>query len=218
MFRILGSPHTIDELRGYTLAKNVSRSDVPIIVIDDMPFSPLEVLRRHDFNIKQLTDIQDINTVTPYEIICCDIRGVGRHFQSPDEGGHLIQEFRKRFPFKIIIGYSAKQHDAAFNKYFSLCDYIPKKDLAPDDWVEYLDIAIVECTSPIRQWKKIHHVLVDMEVSARHLLRLEDNFVRSILNPRIHFPEQKASSSLPADARAVLQSFAGSLLFHFVVT
>ncbi len=217
MVWIFGSPHTVNELRGHTLAKSVSRTDVPIIVIDDMPFSPLEVLRRHDFKIKQLTDIEDINTVMPYEIICCDICGVGRHFQSPDEGGHLIQEFRKRFPFKIIIGYSAKQHDAAFNRYFSLCDYIPKKDLSPDDWVEYLDSAIEQCTNPIQQWKKIHHVLVDMEVSATYLLRLEDNFVRSILKPGTIFPDQKTSSPLPADARAVLQSFAGSILFHLVV-
>ncbi len=205
---------SIEDLRLHSFSNPVERKEVSILVIDDNEFSYLELLRRHDFNIKQLNDIHDIQAVSSYDIVLCDIKGVGKHFGSPDEGGHLIQEIKKRYPFKILIGYSAKQHDPEFNRYFSLCDFIPKKDVGLDEWVDILDKAIADAVSPMNQWRAIHHQLVDMNIGSQQVVRLEDNFVRAVLHRTVKFPEERQARRLPQEARTLLADFAVSLLFR----
>src|SRR4051794_31715072 len=102
MYLVLGGPRSINDLKGHNREFTANdRSRVEIAVIDDQEFPYLELLTRHGFRLRHFKDIDDIQAIHAYPIVLCDIKGVGKHFQSRYEGAHLISEFRKRYPAKI---------------------------------------------------------------------------------------------------------------------
>ena len=87
MYWLLGSPKSVNELRVLKSAvAATNRQQVPIAIIDDEDFTYLDILQRHDFLLKQFRDIEDVRAVHTYPIVLCDIKGVGKHFQSKFEG------------------------------------------------------------------------------------------------------------------------------------
>ena len=78
-----------------------------VLIIDDDPFPKLENLRNNQFDIMQISDIEDFNAVVSYQIIICDIRGVGHKFSQDMEGAYIAKTLRKQYPFMQIAVYSA---------------------------------------------------------------------------------------------------------------
>jgi hypothetical protein len=216
-FLFLGKPKSIADLRDLPASlAPAKRSSMPILVIDDEPFPYMELLRNHDFNLKQLPDIHDLSGVQPYEIVLCDIRGVGKRFHSRYEGAHLISEFRKMYPTKIVMAFTGQQFDATFNEYFAKSDFVIKKDAGTEEWVQRLDHAIRLANDPIEQWRRLRNHLISMEVSLFHVVRLEDEYVKVALARRGAFPSKQLSRQLPEHVKNILESFAASLLFKVI--
>ena len=156
MYIIIGSPKTIRDLNGLTnLNIGEMRKKTRIAVIDDEPFAKRNILASHDYQIKEIGDLKDINAVSDYPIILCDIKGVGLHFASKYEGGHLIEEINKFYPNKVIIAYTGERFDPTFNRFFQIADRSIKKDADNDDWENVLDDSLRIANDPIEQWKKI---------------------------------------------------------------
>jgi hypothetical protein len=86
---------TIESLVGNRLI-NVSRAreTLEILIIDDSEFLRAEVLKSRGFRITEGGDLKEIKFVEKYEIILCDIKGVGKKYNSPFEGAYLIKEIR----------------------------------------------------------------------------------------------------------------------------
>ncbi len=119
MFLHLGEPKSIKDLNKPSLKLNkIDRIKVPILVIDDNEFEYLDHLKNHRFDITYFNDIQSIESVKEYEVILCDINGVGKIFDSKFEGAHVISELYKKYPFKTIIAYTGYTHDPTYNKFF----------------------------------------------------------------------------------------------------
>lgn len=149
MFLHIGEPKSIKDLNKPSLKLNkVDRIKVPILVIDDNEFEYLEHLKKHRFDVTYFSDIPSIESAKEYEVILCDINGVGKIFDSKYEGAHVISELNKKYPFKTIIAYTGYTHDPTYNKFFRLADYVFKKDLDGDEWVDNLDDAIESAVNP----------------------------------------------------------------------
>lgn len=219
MFLHIGQPHQISELLLHQLNYDATkRNTIPIAVIDDEEFRYEESLRNHDFNLRVFKDIEDIKAVQPYAVILCDIKGVGKSFHSKFEGAHIISEIKKYYPAKIVIAYSAHQFDPSYNKYFEMSDYLFKKDIDSDDWVEKLDEALKGAINPIYQWKKIRNYLLENEISLFQILKLEDEYVKTVLSKGRHqFPSQKLTGTLPKDIKTVVLNFTSSLIFKVII-
>jgi len=214
MFWYFGTPYSIVDLSQLRAKLDATRlRQVKIALIDDEPFPYLETLRRHDFIIKQLSDITDVHAVESYDVVMCDIRGVGKHFQSPLEGAHVIMEIRKFYPWKTLLAYSGQQFDPSFNKAFAACDFMMRKDTDSDEWIETLDRAAAIALDPAERWKRVRNVLIERHVPLITIVELEHSYVGSVLNHKAWHPKSAVTSKLPEDARAVVNNLVSSSIF-----
>ncbi len=215
----IGKPKSLKDLDIPDLSlKNIDRIKIPILVIDDNEFEYLDHLKQHRFDITYFSDIQSIESTKAYEIILCDINGVGKVFKSKYEGAHVISELHKKYPFKTLIAYTGFTHDPSYNKYFRMADFNIKKDIDGDEWVEQLDFAIELTTDPKKKWIKLRNFLLDNNVSLFEIMKLENEYVSSIINGENlqNFPSNKLKKEMSKDVRAILQSFTGSVIFKLL--
>ncbi len=220
MFIHLGEPKSIKDLNKPSLKLNkVDRIKVPVLVIDDNEFEYLEHLKNHRFDITYFSDIQSIESAKEYEVILCDINGVGKIFDSKYEGAHVISELYKKYPFKTIIAYTGYTHDPTYNKFFRLADYVFKKDLDGDEWVENLDNAIESAANPQKKWLKLRDFLIKNNVSLFEIVKLENEYVNNIISGKslANFPSTKLNNEIDKDIRAVIQSFTASIIFKALI-
>src|SRR4051794_31910382 len=95
---------TASELRSsaFDVHKNLSvrekRKLIRIAVIDDNIFAPHRNLENMEYNIDFLGDVTAIQKLTPYQIVLCDLQGVGTALDAKKQGAFLIREIKKNFP------------------------------------------------------------------------------------------------------------------------
>ncbi|SFK58877.1 hypothetical protein [Methylophaga sulfidovorans] len=170
---ILGKTRALSELKAISQTRNIDRSSVSILCIDDQGLEYENIIRNHNFNIRVLNDIEDIKAVSDYPVVICDIKGVGKKFGSKYEGGHIIEEIKNSYPEKVVIAYTGQQFDATYNKFFSLADFTLTKDVDSDAWVTLLDQTIHRVVSPVEQWKRMRNFLLEKEVPIKIVFKLE---------------------------------------------
>lgn len=218
MVWFFGKTHELSELDNLNRDAEFKRNAVDILCIDDQGLQYEEIIRHHGFNIRVLKDIEDIRSVADYPVVICDIKGIGKAFNSPFEGGHIIQEIKKHYPSKVVIAFSGHQFDAKYNKYFKMSDYVLSKDIDSDQWVDILDETVRKITSPIEQWKRIRQYLVDNNVSTKVIFQLEQEYISAVLEKDgSKFGKPKTLNLLSQDVRGVVQGFVASMVFKLVI-
>ncbi|MBR5019498.1 MAG: hypothetical protein IKX53_07710 [Bacteroidales bacterium] len=219
-FIYLGHPKTITDLRSLIGMKQVKdRSSVRIIVIDDQPFPYSENLRKHGFNIEQLRDLETLDSISSYEIVLCDVQGVGTTFHQELQGAYLVKEIRKRFPFKFIISYTAYDNDARYTALLKSADLSIVKDENTDIWVEKLDYAISSVSNIEEQWAKTCNHLLGLKVPLFQIALLENEVVTRIQKKQSfdNFLSINKSIQLESSAKDVILSFIGSAAVKFLL-
>ena len=215
---ILGKCYSINDIvHGQKEYKKPNREDVKILLIDNESFLNLERLQRNNFRIMQTWDIANVSFVNEYEIILLDIEGVAKSLSEKYQGAFLIKEIRNKYPHKIIVAYSAKTFDPSYNDYFSYANFVFRKDISAEQWVENLDEAINYATDPVYQWKLLRDYLLKENVRLDIILKLENNFVQSLEKKKNILLDKKIKSLVTDDIRAILVNFSTSLLFRYVV-
>ena len=176
--------HQISELNGESILKEQSVSALKkitdILVIDDNPFTFLEALRKHEFNIEQKDDLHSLKDVEAYDIILCDVRGVGKFLESKYEGAYLIKQIKEKYPNKSIVAYTANEYDPDFQTYLSYADAIIQKGCALEDWSSLLDKIVKESADPIKQWQKTRSALLESGVSTIDVAKYESQYVKVV--------------------------------------
>ena len=156
------------------------RRNVQILFIDDDKLEIIDKLNCFEYNITYKKDLDSINDVCVYDIVLCDVRGIGQAFSSEYEGAFLIREIKAHYPNKIIIAYTGSTYDASYNVYLKNADRILTKGKKTEDWVETLDEVIKLAIDPIYQWKKTRTKLLDNDVRISLVSELESNYVQAI--------------------------------------
>ena len=213
MFIHFGTPKKISELHTPNRAMNkLKREDVKMVLIDDEQFPYLDLLKQHKFNIDTLNDVTSLTTLEAYDVILCDLNGVGTKFSEKFQGAYLVKEIYKRYPFKIIISYTGISFDARYNEYLKYADFSVKKDVESEVWVEKLDMAIDMLSNIEKRWERVRNFLLDNNVSLYDTMLLEDNLVNSVEEGQKNtFPSRKLMRSLSSDLKDVIISFASSV-------
>lgn len=197
-----------------------NRAKFPIVVIDDKEFTPANNLRRYNFNIAHFADIQNIDAVSRYPVVLCDLLGVGLAFGPRLQGAQVIREIKKNFPDKFVIAYTGGGSSEVSEFAISFADQYLKKDADLEEWCEILDGAISHVSNPALVWKKLRHKLLDADVTPYQIAELEDSFVASVLDGKaVYEPrllEQSGRMSISADGRAILHSMIANALFDVV--
>ena len=92
-FHYCGTLENLHSLKTAELKfKKVERKDVKIAIIDDDAFPYLSILTKHKFNIDTFKDVTNIESMSTYDIILCDIQGVGKELNINYQGAYLLKE------------------------------------------------------------------------------------------------------------------------------
>lgn len=211
----------IAELEGAQRAAKVLENDisrrqrVPIAVIDDQPFPPQNILQNNGYDIRVLGDIKSLTEIENFSIILCDLNGVGKYLDSKYQGAHIIEEIKRNHPEKFVGAYTGGGVDnEVIEKANEAADFFIKKDEDVGEWRSKLDNILRLITNPVFVWKRQRFALVDADVETLDILKLEDAFVRSILNENEHhFISVVQDLGIGSDARAIAQSLIASGIF-----
>lgn len=184
IYFIMNKISDLTDYAALNLPKSIAelRKHVNMLVIDDNDFAPEKFLRLNGYQIHHKTDIDNIKDVEPYDIILCDISGIGKKLGYAKEGAFIIREIHANYPNKRIIAYTSYTFDADYNKYFSIADFVAPKDFGTDDWIDVLDEQVRKAIDPVNQWKKIRKYLLENDVSTLMIARIEDKYVAAVNN------------------------------------
>ena len=87
-------PRKLSDLNGETILKEITlanlKRNTEILVIDDDEFVYLDLLRKSEYRIEHRSDIQSLKDVAEFDVILCDVRGVGKFLNSQFEGAYLL--------------------------------------------------------------------------------------------------------------------------------
>lgn len=182
IYYIMNKISDLSDYAALNLPKSIAelRKDVNMLVIDDNEFTPEKHLKASGYQIHHKTDIDTIKDVEPYDIILCDISGIGKKLGYAKEGAFIIREIHANYPNKRIIAYTSYTYDAEYNKFFGIADFVAPKDFGTDDWIDVLDDQVRKAIDPVNQWKKIRKYLLENDVSTLMIARIEDKYVAAV--------------------------------------
>jgi len=193
------------------------RSLVKIAVIDDEPFRPFENLSNNNYSITLLGDIRSIDLVKPFDLIICDIIGVGTALDKDLQGAALITEIAKTFPEKIVIANTgATLSQLATREAKLMADTLIKKDTTIQEWMDTLDKYVNDCLNPVKVWSRIRYSLTARGVDTKDIILLEDAFSRSFLQKS---PSSKLvldvinNNNFGSDARSIITGLISSAIY-----
>lgn len=201
---------TISELNGETILQEISVADLKkitnILVIDDQEFDYLKDLQKYDFHIRQKYDLTDLSDAAEYDIILCDIRGVGKFLNSKYDGANLIKQLRVKYPNKIIIAYTAEPYEADFESFLDFATgVIAKGSYTIELWVSLLEKYVKELADPVEQWKKTRCLLYDAGVSTLQIAKYESAYVKAVKNREYESLKKLFSKKKDVGAKIMLE-------------
>lgn len=213
MFLALGSPLSLNEIDVDPLPIKGLKDKFEILIIDDNPPPMLETLRRSGFRVRDMQDIDTIETVEPYPIVACDIQGIGTRFRPGETNGglYVLSEIRKYYPDKYLIQYSTKPQSiaASLNK----ADVIFPKDTSIEAWQSKIEASLKELGNPKKRWIKIRTRLSLEGVDAYKIFQLEQAYIKNIKQSGSEpIDNPKLLANLSPEAKKLIMNFASATL------
>lgn len=226
---MLGKCYSIHELESILAERSGERSsydmrsEVRIAVIDDQDFSPLNNLNKNNYNIRTFKDIESIGTIRDYQIILCDLSGVGKNLNPDLEGAHIIKEIKLSFPDKYVIAYTGgSSNKEILAMSVEHADKYLQKDSSIDEWQTNLDAAILHLKNPVYIWKRLRPLLLENGVTAHQLCKLEHDFVKSFSNGKSNYKDALEKNisvfNIQGRARIILSSLISNAIFNTSIT
>jgi len=217
-YSIIKHPQDISQLNLVTASISAhARSHARILAIDNENFSPKTVLENRGFSIRHLKDLSDPSQAKDYDIILCDIKGVGESFESQLEGAYLAVRIKTIYPHKKVIFYTSSGYDGKYNDSLKKIDGYIDKDANSDDWEELLNKFVLECSNPLSQWKIVRAGLLLNDVPILNVMNLEGRYIQAVINKNSAlFPGDGLLDNLPEEIKGVVTSVAKSLVFKLI--
>lgn len=199
-----------------TISDHERRSLFPIAVIDDKPFHYEQNLQANNFQVKYLGDINTIDDVKDYNIVLCDLQGVGTRMNARGQGAYIIDEIKRHFPEKFVVAYTGGSLDDSITVLAQEhSDFFLKKDADIDDWRDTLDDIIGQLSDPISVWRRQRDALVEADVPTLDILKLEDAYVSSVKQGSDKaYRSMAAKRELSSDLRSIANSLIASGIFR----
>ncbi len=224
--KALNSYSSVLELRDYSKGPKTSlnkmqiRSSVKIAIIDDEKFKAHANLTNYGYQITELPDIRSLDDVMEYDVILCDLMGVGNNFDQSIGGASIIREIKDSYPTKYVIAYTGARANSAESKAAKeFADDFLKKDTEITQWVERLDLAIDFACNPYERWLLTRQGLIDEEVDLRRIVELESAYVEAIESKDSDFSSLKSTLEkvdLSGNSKGIIQSLIASGIYALV--
>lgn len=162
------------------------RDDYRIVVIDDEGFDS-SVITKYDYdNVTVHSSFEGIKMYSKYDVILCDIQGIGENVQSKHGGVEVAIELKKQYPQKVVALYSAKEKSNIRLDY-SILDGFIDKSLSGSELVTKIDEMIKASINPTLIWDKIQDDLRINNVRNKEIAIIEDIYCKSLEDYTNHF-------------------------------
>ncbi len=190
---------TIDYLeKNKTTIDNVSlkdRKNIRILFIDDEGFD-IEPLKKVGFlDVNKQFEYTQIDDYEKYDIIFCDINGIGKEIDEKYQGAALAKIIKSTYPDKIVIIFSAKQQYLDMHEYGKYVDETIAKNIQISDLTALLDKYIKKLSDPVEYWKEARRKLLLQGVSTKTVSELEHYYVKSFKDKKGYINDIKKISN-----------------------
>lgn len=222
----LSSYRSVIEIRDHSKGKKASmsrmdiRSSVKIAIIDDEKFKAHVNLKTYGYKIQELPDIKSLDDISDFDIVICDLMGVGQNFDKSIGGASIIKEIKDNYPTKYVIAYTgARSNTPEANAAKQFSDDFIKKDDDITKLVGKLDEAIDIASDPYERWLTTRQGLIDLEIDLRKVLELESAYVEAINSNDSKFSDIETilrKTDLGGHAKGIVQSLIASGIWSVV--
>ena len=173
---------TIDNIKEYKheYENKPKRNMVKICVIDDEGFQQVDNLKKLGYeNIDVKYNFESIDALERYDVILCDLDGIGKVLDTKKQGLAVVEQILINFPLKKVFIYSGKTIEG----YGSLPENVTfiSKQTSTNDISKLLDNECSYLWNPIEGWEKISELLIKNSINAKTIAVIEDRFVKAVL-------------------------------------
>jgi len=200
----LNKKYSLNDLRDYInkkqneMQRNLSKACRILIIDDDFTEengnyifdNELKYLKNQlGFDITTKSDLLNMRDVEGYDIIICDIDGVGLKLGG-NNGIWLLNEINKEYPDKILVLYSnynqeIRKLNRIKNAAYEIWDKTELTDNhiknGQDGFADKIKASMNYFANPAARWQKLRIKMLNTETSIHEVARLESYFVKSIL-------------------------------------
>ena len=213
---------TLDDFRSRTSEiPNITmkdKKDVRIAILDDMGFDRERLNKMGYKDIKLFDKFDEISDFENFDIIMCDINGIGEDYHPNFQGAAIAKMIKSSYPNKIVVVYSASKHDPEINNYIKeayIDDFI-NKNISKADLNDRLNGYILKLNDPITVWEKTRMSLYQHNVSPKIIGLMEHYYVKSFLSKKDYTSKiTKINGGIPQDILNVL-SFALNIISFYL--
>lgn len=212
----LFKPESINSLRDFNVFNGVEFSvlkrNTKVLIIDDDDIVVLNSLKKQDYDVEQKKDIESLNEIAAYDIVFCDVKGVGKMFSATYEGAHLVKQIKKQFPDKMVISYSAIGYDSKYEEYLAYADARVAKGSTIEDWTNIIDEGIEKKANPTVLWINTRNKLLDASVPIAQIAKYESKYVRAVKRGQFESMKKLYESKNETGAKIMAELFKAIIL------
>ena len=177
---------SVDSLKDIYYKKSIdlikNRSKIRICVLDDVGFDPQQLIKMGYTNVSVRENFDDISDFKNYNLVLCDVDGVGVQFNPVKQGIAIAEEITRAYsPFTQVAIYTGKE----------LADYeyqeiegvkVIEKNIPNSRLVEEIDEICQIFWNPIKTWDILENYFRKKKLSNKVIMILEDIFVNAAIN------------------------------------
>ena len=199
--------YTIGDLsvEAFATTSQKNKQSVRFLIVDDNLFEYKDEMRDCDFNIKAVKDLELLEAANEFDVIICDVHGVGKARSYENEGLGLLADLKRKYPYKLYAVYSGQ--DFGLEKVNNLdgVDILPKT-LDIEDWKEILSGYVEKFLNPKTIWYIMRKQLLKANVPIITVAEIEHRYVDAIKNKNGDFRDLLKDSGLglPQDVKSLL--------------
>lgn len=164
---------------GYKASKPRPES-IKVCFLDDEGYD-IERFRKTGYSqVERITSYQSPNQFVAYDVIICDIDGVGVDIDKKRQGLAVVQLLKEQFPEKLVLVFSSKNPLEYDEDFYSTCDGFFPKIKTPSEIAAMLNKKAAIFWDPIAAWSWCESYLRKKEIPNKTIAFLEDKYVRSL--------------------------------------
>lgn len=158
----------------------IPRETIKVCVIDDEGFDINMLYDLGYKNIRKKIQFESMDEYEDYDIILCDIEGIGINVDVDKQGLAVAEQIKDVYPEKVVLLYSGKNVETFGEMPKNLDGYL-RKQSSMSELAKSLDAYYKQSIDPVNVWKKTRDEMLNNKVSTKTVAFLEDRYCRSLL-------------------------------------
>ncbi len=215
--KILKHYLSIDDLKNEMIKKRTdlikNREKIRICVLDNDGFDSQQLKKIGYKNIDVRESFDNINDFSDYNVILCDVDGIGANFNPKKQGIAIAEQiYQSYYPNIQIAIYTGKELNNYEYKEIDGVKVI-KKNIPSSVLTNEIDDICSIFWDPIKAWKSLEKHFHNKGLPNKEIAILEDIFVRSSLSGGENYYLKRSKILENTKFKEILETITGLTLF-----